>query len=211
MTVYFSADHHFGHGNILSYEHSARRNELGRKFKSVEEMNSYLIRRWNERIKPGDTIYYLGDLAYKSDVAKVLPLLHGRKVLIVGNHDPYFKDVQSGNMNKALQAARNDGFAGLHTSFNLDIHGIGTVLLSHFPYWPQDESGLSKHDLRFSHVRPKPARERLLLHGHVHSKWKICQERGRVMINVGVDTWKLMPVSESEVVALFRNFTAAAA
>ena len=38
-TVFFTADPHFGHTNIIRYEN--------RPFASAEEMDQELIRRWN--------------------------------------------------------------------------------------------------------------------------------------------------------------------
>ena len=40
--VFFTADPHFGHTNIIRYEN--------RPFDSAEEMDQELIRRWNETV-----------------------------------------------------------------------------------------------------------------------------------------------------------------
>ena len=53
MSVFFLADTHFGDGNILRYEN--------RPFATVEEMDRELIRRWNEKVGAGDTVFHLGD------------------------------------------------------------------------------------------------------------------------------------------------------
>ena len=52
--IYFIADPHFGHENILKL--------CDRPFSSVEEMDELLIRRWNETVSDEDTVYLLGDL-----------------------------------------------------------------------------------------------------------------------------------------------------
>ncbi len=76
--VWFTADHHYGHSNIIKYSK--------RPFSSVHEMNEIMTLRWNERVMPDDIVYHLGDFAFK-DHAKYLDRLHGTKHLIIGNHD----------------------------------------------------------------------------------------------------------------------------
>ncbi|MDH7796392.1 MULTISPECIES: metallophosphoesterase [unclassified Beijerinckia] len=82
MTVWFTADTHFGHANIINY--------CRRPFASVEEMNAALIQRWNYYVQPEDTVFHLGDFAFHSkprDMQSLLTQLHGKKILIWGNHD----------------------------------------------------------------------------------------------------------------------------
>ncbi len=77
---FFIADTHFGHNAIIDLCH--------RPFKCVEEMDSFMIERWNEKVSHNDTVYIIGDLFYKhKDPEKILKQLKGKKRLIVGNHD----------------------------------------------------------------------------------------------------------------------------
>ena len=80
MNLYI-ADTHFGHQNIIKYDH--------RPFKSVDEMDEVLIQLWNGRVQPDDEVWFLGDLCHKSSrpPEAYLRRLTGRKHLIVGNHD----------------------------------------------------------------------------------------------------------------------------
>ena len=68
---YYIADWHYGHANCIHFDN--------RPFKSCEEMNAELIRRWNERVKADDQIYILGDMFWcKGDEAvEVLKQLNG--------------------------------------------------------------------------------------------------------------------------------------
>lgn len=78
--IYFIADMHFFHKNILRYDL--------RPYRSVEEMNKDMIRCWNERIKNEDTVYILGDLGfYSEELVEIIKQLNGHKILIKGNHD----------------------------------------------------------------------------------------------------------------------------
>ena len=78
MTAFFTSDHHFGHKRII---------ELAKRpFTSVDEMDEYMIVRWNDRVKPGDTIYHVGDFAF-TDHDPYLRRLNGQKFLVPGNHD----------------------------------------------------------------------------------------------------------------------------
>jgi len=57
MNQWFSADDHFGHGNIIKY--------CNRPFKDSNDMNSSLIRNWNQRVKPEDTVFHVGDFCFQ--------------------------------------------------------------------------------------------------------------------------------------------------
>lgn len=78
MSVWFTSDTHFGHAKVI--EHCSR------PFANVHEMNDAMIKRWNARVAPTDTIYHLGDFAF-SDHVRFLSNLNGHKRLILGNHD----------------------------------------------------------------------------------------------------------------------------
>ncbi len=77
--VFFTADTHFGHANIIKY--------CKRPFSSAQEMDEMLIRNWNDTVEPGDTVYHLGDFAFDRHPEKYLNRLNGVKQLIRGNHD----------------------------------------------------------------------------------------------------------------------------
>lgn len=82
MAVWFTADTHFGHINIIRH--------CARPFGSVEEMDAALIDRINERVAPADTLYHLGDFAFRGgDPAEYRARIRCRSiVLVLGNHDP---------------------------------------------------------------------------------------------------------------------------
>lgn len=102
MNRFYIADTHFGHTNILSFKR-ADGTPL-RQFCCIDEMNEHMVRKWNEVVKPQDTVYHLGDIAlHEKFLPMFLPRLNGRKILIKGNHDnaklsvyaDYFADVRA--------------------------------------------------------------------------------------------------------------------
>lgn len=81
MNTWFTSDIHFYHKNIIKYSN--------RPFKDVDDMNSSLIRNWNERVDTNDTVYSLGDFAFAKigKILEILSQLNGNIHLINGNHD----------------------------------------------------------------------------------------------------------------------------
>jgi len=189
MTVWFTADLHFGHTNIIGY--------CNRPFSDVATMDEELVRRWNDTVADADTVWVLGDVAL-GQIDHTLGLVHrlaGRKLLLAGNHDRCW--VGNGRRAQAWTGRYLEaGFAEVHQgemALDIDIDGARVgVTACHFPY-----RGDSHDEDRYLDHRPVD-RGGWLLHGHVHDRWR---QRGR-MINVGVDTWDYRPVNAEVVRAL---------
>lgn len=116
--IWFTADPHFHHGNIIEY--------TNRPFKNSAHMDSVLLKNLIEVVKPDDTIYFLGDFSILNTnrwqaVEQIISKIPGRKILILGNHD-YFKPAKYIDM----------GFWSVHTSLNITIDGQ-EFLLNHDP------------------------------------------------------------------------------
>ncbi|MEE7439586.1 metallophosphoesterase family protein [Methylobacterium oryzae] len=80
--TYFSADHHFGHEGVIRM--------CGRPYSDAREMDEALVRAWNARVRPVDTIWFLGDFAMGSSperCGELFARLNGTKHLVRGNHD----------------------------------------------------------------------------------------------------------------------------
>jgi calcineurin-like phosphoesterase family protein len=142
MTIFFTADQHFGHANILKYEADYRKDHAGVTFRTVRHMDDAIVANWNATVGMDDTIYALGDFSYKiASIAEYLPRLNGRIILIVGNHDPFFELCKTGREAEARKLAINAGFADMYMQHVIEIEGIGVVKLSHFPYAPPQTRG----------------------------------------------------------------------
>ena len=87
--IYFTSDLHFGHSNIMKFH------PCFRPFSSVEAMDRALIRLWNDRVNPCDTVYNIGDLSFHKDMQTSISIfskLNGKHVLVLGNHDEAIKN-----------------------------------------------------------------------------------------------------------------------
>lgn len=86
IDIWFVSDTHFGHSRFLTFVD--KDGKKIRPFSNVQEMDECMITRWNERIKPFDRVYHLGDFGSDSSYnTKLLSRLNGIKRLILGNHD----------------------------------------------------------------------------------------------------------------------------
>lgn len=107
-SIWFTGDSHFRHTRILEL--------CGRPFSSIGEMDETIIQRWNARVKPNDTVYHLGDFAWKNVSQQYLARLNGQIHLIRGNHDKTVKD----------------GFSSISDMLTIDVGGMNLVLC-HYP------------------------------------------------------------------------------
>lgn len=169
MTIYFTSDTHYYHANIIKY--------CNRPFTDRLHMNEVLIERWNERVKPEDTVYHLGDVGFCKDVElyKILSQLNGKKILIIGNHDRVIQ--------KHRASLFNGEFEAIHDKWMFHDPSLSkhqNVLLCHYP----------KYDAEFLR------RGGWMLHGHNHGMGHPKPYR---MLDVGVDVHDFRPISLEEV------------
>lgn len=82
MTIWLTADHHFGHKKIINY--------CDRPFKSLKHMEGKLIKNHNALVSKNDTVYVLGDFCFCNKNTKLehyINRLNGNLIFIKGNHD----------------------------------------------------------------------------------------------------------------------------
>lgn len=173
--VYFIADTHFGHANVLKL--------CNRPFETVDEMNETIIKNWNERVRGNDTVYILGDMFFRcADPEAILKRLHGRKHLLVGNHDgSWIHRVDTGKYFKSVSHM-------LETS-----DGAHAITLCHYPM------------LTWNHQRKS-----YMIHGHIHNNtdfdfYPLITRRGNIL-NAGVDMNGFKPVTFEELLENNRAF-----
>lgn len=84
---YYIADLHFF---CKSQTNEGSVNYDKRPFATVDEMHEEMLRRWNEKVTNGDTVYILGDVSMRGKNEELISLvarLKGKKILLRGNHD----------------------------------------------------------------------------------------------------------------------------
>lgn len=173
MINYFISDTHFFHYNIIKY--------CNRPFKSLEEMNETIIQNWNKRVKPEDTIFHLGDLAFKyapsetpdapkKGVEQILSRLNGKIILLEGNHD-----------------TRNGAKTIIETM--VINHGGYKIFLTHNPNY-------ARINFHFNFC------------GHLHGKYgKFIQKEKSVIVDLSVENWHYTPVTINEIIAEYQKWS----
>lgn len=171
--IYFTADLHFYHDKIIRHTQ--------RPFRNVEEMNTALIKKWNDKISYDDEVYILGDLTMKGpDMAYAcLSSLRGRKHLVRGNHDHF---VDSPGFERSL-------FLSVENYMEITYRNTQFVLF-HYPILEWNGYGKGA----------------IALHGHQHNHKNYNVENrkaGILRYDVGVDANNMAPVSADEIISFF--------
>lgn len=171
MTTWFTADHHFGHERIIEL--------AGRPFASIEEHDAALEAAWNEVVRPGDTVWHLGDFALvskKAETEALLKRLHGVKHLVRGNHDH-------------RQVRNAKGWASVERYHELKV--------------PLDPDTDETQMISLFHTRQVDwhgeHRGSWALHGHSHGG--LPRDLDHRTFDIGVDNWGWRPLSFEEVAA----------
>ena len=88
--IWLISDTHFGHENILTFKREDG-TPVRPEFDTVEQMDQCMLDHLNDMVKPGDSLYHLGDVYFsKTRAAKALGYLKAmpfKKRLLLGNHD----------------------------------------------------------------------------------------------------------------------------
>lgn len=84
---YYIADLHFFHEALNSKMDC-------RGFESAEQMNEYIIEKWNRKVRQSDEVVILGDLSWGNaqQTSELLKRIQGKLYLIQGNHDRFLKN-----------------------------------------------------------------------------------------------------------------------
>ena len=128
--VFLTSDTHFGHAGVCKFTRDDGVTKL-RPWTDPAEMDEEMVRRWNDRVRPKDKVYHLGDVVINRRALKTLARLNGDKVLIRGNHDifpdteyrEYFRELRAYHVMNGMILSH----IPIHTSslgrFGVNIHG----------------------------------------------------------------------------------------
>jgi calcineurin-like phosphoesterase family protein len=176
LRTFITADLHLGHANIIKY--------ANRPFKNVDHMDAEIIRRWNERVKPEDTVIHNGDFCFyarnekrgEGSVVKFKDwrgLLNGNIIFIGGNHDK-----------------RSNGIVS-HISSMVLYFGKKEIWVTHKP-----QNMNTAYQINFT--------------AHSHDAWDhrfvYDGEKKIILINVGTDQWNFYPQTVQEILDKYRKF-----
>lgn len=171
MKLFITSNQQFGrHGAIEQY---------ARKFKSVEEMDEYMVNQWNSVVSKEDMVYVAGNFAWDPESAEdVITRLNGTIVVMKGKWDKaskYLVDKLGGTV--GLSYVDED------IQHLIDLN----VVISYWPLqdWPARESGatsvigIPKHQFGSDHKIKR--------------------------VNVAVDYWDFKPVDIKQIMQLYSD------
>jgi calcineurin-like phosphoesterase family protein len=94
-------------------------------------MDEAMVKAWNERVKPTDKVYHLGDVVINRRALPTLARLNGDKVLIRGNHDifrddeyrQYFRELRAYHVMDGMILSHIPLHSDSMGRFGVNIHG----------------------------------------------------------------------------------------
>lgn len=175
--IFFTSDEHVDHANVIKF--------CKRPFADVEEMAEGLISRHNEVVKPGDLVFHLGDMFWRTvKDAKALEYrlrLNGQHYYIRGNHE------EALDRNPGLQRT----FEWIRDLELIHPKGYPYIQLCHYAMrvWNKSHNGSWQ------------------LYGHSHNELENNPDRNLLSFDVGVDSWNYYPVSIEQVAEKMKERT----
>jgi calcineurin-like phosphoesterase family protein len=131
MNIFFASDHHFHHKNILTFKRAD--GTALREFDDIDHMNEHIVNCHNSVVRPGDKVYFLGDVSMSRNAKglEILARMNGEKVLVKGNHDlctpkqylEYFKDVRGSHQFEGMILTHIPIHPESLARWGLNVHG----------------------------------------------------------------------------------------
>lgn len=173
--IWFTADTHFGHANIIRL--------TDRPYRTVGEMDRALVANINARVAPTDELYVLGDFSYRITVEEARAIrgrIRCRHVHILrGNHD---KDWSNPSVAGTFMVEAPIAILKAQDA---------RLVLSHYPL--EDWQGQS-HGAIMLHGH---------IHSRGTAYNELCRSQGMLRYDVGVDANGYAPVSLDDILAWF--------
>ena len=145
-----------------------------RPFKNLEDMNQAIIRNHNARVNKEDVVFHIGDFCFKNT--------NNTR----GEGDTYKAAYYEKFLNgKIIHVAGNHDH---HNSDENIIHGI-SICYGGMDMWLTHEPKNFSDEFQLNLV------------GHVHQNWKVKRAGDIILLNVGIDVNRFMPISIQEILA----------
>ena len=140
---YYIADLHFFHQAMNTHMDK-------RGFEDTHQMNTYMIEKWNQKVRKKDEVVILGDLSWGNvqDTNTLLQQLHGKLYMIQGNHDRFLNH----------REANTSRFVWIKPYAEMSDNNR-KVVLCHYPILCYN---------RQYHLTAKGFPKTYMLYGHVH-------------------------------------------
>lgn len=180
------------------------RNLRMRDIADTDAHDAAVVASINATLTPDDELWIMGDVGYRTSMEHIRHCLHAihakRLHLVVGNHDVNFH-------HRELDGAWHHAFATIQDSATVAIDGVA-YHLSHFPYRedmdgyrdPTGDVSDNAYDPGYApDALPRDGRRLLFGHTHQHTK----AGRSADSLHVGLDSWDLRPVSETQIMQWF--------
>lgn len=180
--VWFWSDLHLGHENMyrfLNYDGTKCRPWEPEQIQEAEEL---MIQQYNKLVKCEDTVYFLGDISSRNDIADKFfsRIVKSRRILIGGNHD-----------NKLGAKFWLKHFDDVRGCYNLSQSGERTnYLLTHIPIHPASKGKFKRN-----------------ICGHVHCQQVMHVDHSTVLSecdpwykNVSVEVIGYKPINFEEII-----------
>ena len=178
--VWFTADQHFGHENIIRF--------CDRPFADAPEMDRAMIDRWNERVGENDTVFHLGDFTLNDG-------FFAEQIFNALNGNIYFLATEWHHDRRWLASYRERAFVDFRNGYSpLPITILPPVIV-----WTVNDDRLKRNGfplkITMSHY-PFSEWEASYhgawhLHGHSHGKLRHKDYR----VDVGVDSCGYGPIN----------------
>jgi len=163
LETWIISDTHFYHENI------------GRFCNRPENWQELIIKNWNDRVAPGDTVLHLGDFALgkKTHFELLTGILNGKLLLIQGNHDLLSQTYSEAH-----------GVTLIKNSIQIILDPQINLVFSHHPIVPLDNGSINLHG--HIHNVPPPPEGSNLGPNHINMSIEVREYR----------PWKLKDVVE---------------
>lgn len=174
--IFATSDLHFGHDRAFVWG--------ARGFKSIEEHDAEIIKRWNEVVAAEDDVYILGDLMLGDNAHGIhcLSQLNGKLHILTGNH---------------CTSARQKLY---HTLENMvEFCGCATTIK-----YKKKQLYLSHYPTITSNMEANPHQAVFNLYGHTHQTTNFYNGQP-FMYHVGVDSHNCYPVLLDDVITEIKN------
>ena len=174
--IFATSDLHLGHDRAFVWG--------ARGFKSIEEHDAEIIKRWNEVVTAEDDVYILGDLMLGDNAHGIhcLSQLNGKLHILTGNH---------------CTAARQKLY---HTLENMvEFCGCATTIK-----YKKKQLYLSHYPTITSNMEANPHQAVFNLYGHTHQTTNFYNGQP-FMYHVGVDSHNCYPVLLDDVITEIKN------